>query len=123
MAIAPYAHAQITFGSDLATVEGNGGGEGNTLGDFSNTVFTVYNESVINGAGIFAGDTLTGLAFRVDGGNAAPNFTALDYRIDLGRSINSAGNLVDNFLDNVDSFGLISVHSGCLLYTSPSPRD
>ena len=114
MAIAPYAHAQITFGSDLATVEGNGGGEGNILGDFNNTVFTVYNESVINGAGIFAGDTLTGLAFRVDGGNLAPNFTAVDYQIALGRSINSAGNLVDNFLDNTDSFGLITVHTGAL---------
>ena len=114
MAIAPYAHAQITFGDTFATAEGNGGGEGNTLGDFTNTVFTVYNESVINGAGIFAGDTLTGLAFRVDGGNSAPNFTALDYRIDLGRSINSAGNLVDNFADNADAFGLISVRTGPL---------
>ena len=27
MAIAPYAHGQITFGDTLATVEGNGGGE------------------------------------------------------------------------------------------------
>ena len=114
MAIAPYAHAQITFGNTLATVEGNGGGEGNTLGDFANTLFTVYNESVINGAGIFAGDTLTGLAFRVDGGNSAPNFTAVDYRIDLGRSINSAGNLVDNFAANADPFGLISVRTGPL---------
>ena len=114
MAIAPFAHAQITFGTVLGTAEGNGGGEGNILGDFNNTVFTVYNESVINAAGISAGDTLTGLAFRVDGGNLAPNFTADNYRIDLGRSINSAGNLVDNFLDNVDSSGLISVHSGPL---------
>ena len=114
MAIAPYAHGQITFGDTLATVEGNGGGEGNTLGDFTNTVFTVYNESVINGAGIFAGDTLTGLAFRVDGGNSAPNFTAIDYRIDLGRSINSAGNLVDNFAANADANGLISVRTGPL---------
>ena len=42
MAIAPYAHAQITFGNTLATVEGNGGGEGNTLGDFTNTVCLLY---------------------------------------------------------------------------------
>ena len=114
MAIAPYAHGQITFGDTLATVEGNGGGEGNTLGDFTNTVFTVYNESVITAAGINPGDVLTGLAFRVDGGNSAPNFTAIDYRIDLGRSINSAGNLVDIFADNADSNGLISVRTGPL---------
>ena len=114
MAIAPYAHGQITFGDTLATVEGNGGGEGNTLGDFTNTVFTVYNESVITAAGINPGDVLTGLAFRVDGGNSAPNFTAIDYRIDLGRSINSAGDLVDNFAANADANGLISVRTGAL---------
>ena len=117
MAIAPYAHGQttaITFGDQLATVEGNGGGEGNTLGAFTNTVFTVYNESVITAAGINPGDVLTGLAFRVDGGNDAPNFTAIDYRIDLGRSINSAGDLVDNFAANADANGLISVRTGAL---------
>ena len=117
MAIAPYAHGQttaITFGDQFATVEGTGGGEGNSLGDFSNTAFVVYNEAVITAAGINPGDFLTGLAFRVDGGNLAPNFTANDYRIELGRSINSAGDLVDIFADNADANGLNLVRSGSL---------
>ena len=54
MAISPFANAQTTavIHNDFATNEGNGGGESTALGRFANTVFTVYNESVVNAAGI-----------------------------------------------------------------------
>ena len=113
MAIAPFANAQTTavIHNDFATNEGNGGGESTALGRFSNTVFTVYNESVVNAAGIFAGDILGGLAFRVDGTRDSPNFTVSDYVIQLGQSSNSAGDLDDMFANNG---ALTTVRSGAL---------
>lgn len=100
---------------DFTTEEGNSGGESTALGRFSNTVLTVYNESVITAAGINPGDVLTGLAFRVNGNdasNALPNFTVDNYIIDLGRSLNSAGSLnVNDFAANFDG-GATRVNAG-----------
>ena len=116
MAIAPFAplaQGQTTavIHDNFETNEGNGGGESTSLGRFANTVFTVYNESVVNAAGISAGDTLTGLAFRVDGTRDSPNFTVSDYVIRLGHSSNSAGSLDDVFANNGT---LSTVRSGAL---------
>ena len=116
MAIAPLAHGDtVVIHGDFVTEEGNGGGESTALGRFSNTVLTVYNQSVVAAAGINVGDVLGGLAFRVDGGNdAAPNFTVDNYIIELGRSLNSAGSLIeDDFAANFDG-GPTTVHSGAL---------
>ena len=113
MAIAPFAQGQTTavIHDNFETNEGNGGGESTALGRFANTVFTVYNESVVNAAGISAGDTLTGLSFRVDGTRDSPNFTVSDYVIRLGHSSNSAGSLDDIFANNGT---LSTVRSGAL---------
>ena len=116
MAIAPLAHCDsVVIHGDFVTTEGNGGGESTALGRFTNTVLTVYNESVVAAAGINPGDTLTGLAFRVDGGtDAAPNFTVDNYIFELGRSLNSAGALDgDDFASNFDG-GPTTVRSGAL---------
>lgn len=119
MAIAPFAHSQTSVvlpagndAIDFTTMEGNGGGESNAFGRFNNTVLTVYNASVVEAAGINVGDTLTGLSFRVDGGDVAPNFTVDSFHIELGRSLNSAGSLVENdFGANFDG-GPNVVHTG-----------
>ena len=118
MAIAPFANAQtlvLPAGNDdidLTTTEGNGGGESNAFGRFNNTVLTVYNASVVEAAGINVGDTLTGLSFRVDGGDVAPNFTVDSFHIELGQSLNSAGSLDENdFAANFDG-GPTVVHTG-----------
>ena len=96
------------------TNEGNSGGESTALGRFSNTAFIVYNESVVNAAGINTGDVLTGLSFRVDGTRDSPNFTVDNYVIRLGESLNSAGSLDDVFNDNVVGGALTTVRSGAL---------
>ena len=118
MAIAPLAQAQTVVlpagndAIDFTTMEGNGGGESNAFGRFNNTVLTVYNASVVEAAGINVGDTLTGLSFRVDGGDAAPNFSVDSFHIELGRSLNSAGSLVEtDFAANFDG-GPNVVHTG-----------
>ena len=116
MAIVTMAHSQtVVIHGDFATTEGNGAGESTALGRFSNTVLTVYNESVVMAAGINPGDTLSGLAFRVDGGtDPAPNFTVANYIIELGHSLFSAGSL--NETDVAANFdgGATTVHSGPL---------
>ena len=130
--------------TDFTTTEGNNIGDSNALGRFGNTVFSIYDESLVLAAGINPGDQLTGLAFRVGGGssNNVPNFTVEDYFIDLGHalpSIQANVNLNDNFAANAVGGALTRVHEGrvdfnaadypntnpstCLLYTSPSPRD
>ena len=101
--------------TDFTTTEGNGSGDENALGNFTNTVLTVYNADIVASAGINPGDVLTGLSFRVGGGipfNPAPNFTVDNYIIDLGISVNSAGSLVDNFNANAVGGALTQVHSG-----------
>ena len=101
---------------DFSTQEGNSSGDGTALGNFTNTVLTVYNQSAVAAAGINPGDVLSGLAFRVGGGpdgfNPAPNFTVDNYIIELGQSLNSAGSL--NETDFAANFagGPTRVHSG-----------
>ena len=112
--------------ADFTTTEGNNLGDSNALGTFNNTVFTIYDESLVLAAGINPGDQLTGLAFRVGGNNVVPNFTVENYIIDLGHAlptIQANVNLIDVFDDNAVGGALTNVHTGCLLYTSPSPRD
>ena len=155
MAFAPLAQAQTTAVvpgpvtpnlrgefADFTTTEGNNLGDSNALGTFNNTVFSIYDESLVLAAGINPGDQLTGLAFRVGGGpsNNVPNFTVENYIIDLGHAlegIQANVNLNDNFASNAVGGALTNVHTGrvdfnaadypntnpCLLYTSPSPRD
>ena len=103
--------------ADFTTTEGNNLGDSNALGTFNNTVFSIYDESLVLAAGINPGDQLTGLAFRVGGGpsNAVPNFTVENYIIDLGHalpSIQANVNLNDNFNANDVSGALTNVHTG-----------
>ena len=103
--------------TDFTTTEGNNLGDSNALGRFNNTVFSIYDESLVLAAGINPGDQLTGLAFRVGGGpnNPVPNFTVEDYFIDLGHalpSIQANVNLNDNFAANAVGGALTRVHEG-----------
>ena len=103
--------------TDFTTTEGNNLGDSNALGRFNNTVFSIYDESLVLAAGINPGDVLTGLAFRVGGGpnNPVPNFTVEDYFIDLGHalpSIQANVNLNDNFAANAVGGALTNVHTG-----------
>ena len=98
----------IVIPGNFADIEGTSGGESTALGDFSNTVQTVYNESVLLDSGLEVGDVLTGLSFRVGAGiramantrREAPNFTVENYIIRLSTSNNSALDLSDTFADN-----------------------
>ena len=130
MAFAPLAHGQTTAVvpgpvtpnlrgefTDFTTTEGNNLGDSNALGTFNNTVFSIYDESLVLAAGINPGDQLTGLAFRVGGGssNAVPNFTVENYIIDLGHALGSIQanvNLNDNFASNAVGGALTNVHTG-----------
>lgn len=130
MAFAPLAHGQTTVVvpgpvtpnlrgefTDFTTTEGNNLGDSNALGTFNNTVFSIYDESLVLAAGINPGDQLTGLAFRVGGGssNAVPNFTVENYIIDLGHALGSIQanvNLNDNFASNAVGGALTNVHTG-----------
>ena len=103
--------------TDFTTTEGNNLGDSNALGRFGNTVFSIYDESLVLAAGINPGDVLTGLAFRVGGGpsNPVPNFTVQDYIIDLGHAlpgIQANFNLNDVFADNAVGGALTNVHTG-----------
>ena len=103
--------------ADFTTTEGNNLGDSNALGTFNNTVFSIYDESLVLAAGINPGDQLTGLAFRVGGGpsNAVPNFTVENYIIDLGHAledIQANVNLNDNFASNAVGGALTNVHTG-----------
>ena len=103
--------------TDFTTTEGNNLGDSNALGRFNNTVFSIYDESLVLAAGINPGDQLTGLAFRVGGGpsNAVPNFTVENYIFDLGHalpSIQANVNLNDNFAANAVGGALTRVHEG-----------
>ena len=130
MAFAPLAQAQSTAVvpgpvtpnlrgefADFTTTEGNNLGDSNALGPFNNTVFSIYDESLVLAAGINPGDQLTGLAFRVGGGpsNDVPNFTVENYIIDLGHAlggIQANVNLNDNFASNAVGGALTNVHTG-----------
>ena len=128
MAIAPLAHGQTTAVvpgpvtpnlrgefTDFTTTEGNNLGDSNALGRFGNTVFSIYDESLVLAAGINPGDQLTGLAFRVGGNNVVPNFTVENYIIDLGHAlpgIQANDNLEDVFADNAVGGVLTNVHTG-----------
>ena len=103
--------------ADFTTTEGNNLGDSNALGTFNNTVFSIYDESLVLAAGINPGDQLTGLAFRVGGGpsNNVPNFTVENYIIDLGHAlegIQANVNLNDNFASNAVGGALTNVHTG-----------
>ena len=103
--------------ADFTTTEGNNLGDSNALGTFNNTVFSIYDESLVLAAGINPGDQLTGLAFRVGGGpsNAVPNFTVENYIFDLGHAlpgIQANVNLNDNFAANAVGGALTRVHEG-----------
>ena len=108
--------------TDHNTAEGNGGGDATSLGVFTNTVLQVYNEDLVLAAGINPGDVLTGISFRVSGGpetfNPAPNFQVDNYLFSLGHSLNSAGNLVDNFDANAVGGALTQVRSGALEFNA-----
>ena len=100
MAIAPFANAQITIPNEFANVEGSSGGEGTALGNFDNTVHTVYNASLLAAAGLNAGDVLNGLSFRLNGPDNVPIWSVTDYQIRLATSNFSAGDLRNDFADN-----------------------
>ena len=101
LAIAPFANAQIvTIPNEFANVEGSSGGEGTALGNFDNTVHTVYNASLLAAAGLNAGDVLNGLQFRLNGPDNVPIWSVTDYQIRLGTSNFSAGDLRNDFADN-----------------------
>ena len=100
MAIAPFANAQITIPIEFANVEGSSGGEGTALGNFSNTVQTVYNESLLSASGLNVGDELNGLQFRLNGPDNVPIWSVDDYQIRLATSNFSAGDLRNDFADN-----------------------
>lgn len=119
IAIAPLAHStMVVIPSDFATEEGSSiSGDGTALGAFTNTVHTVYNESVLLAAGLSAGDVLNGLSFRVNAENAAPNFSVANYTIRLSTSNNSAGNLADSFAANRGA-GFTTVRSGALEFNA-----
>ena len=118
MAIAPFAHSQTTAvaPADFANEEGNSGGEGTSLGSFSNSAQVVYNESTLSGLNI--GDQITGMSFRLNGaGNSgtlrqAPVWSVDEYIISIGSSLNSAGDLAANFADNRGSDFIFGVHTG-----------
>ena len=124
LAITPLAHSQtqVVIPIDFAEEEGTSGGEGTSLGNFNNTVHTVYNESVLAAAGLNAGDVLTGLSFRVNGSRVAPNFSANDYIIRLSTSQNSAGNLEPTFADNHGT-DLTVVRSGAITFDAADYDD
>ena len=104
------------------TTEGNGSGDGTSLGVFTNTVLQVYNEDLVLSAGINPGDVLTGISFRVSGGpatfNPVPNFQVDNYLFSLGHSLNSAGDLVDDFDANAVGGALTQVRSGPLEFNA-----
>ena len=116
MAIAPlaYSQTQVVVPSAAATTEG-GSREGTALGAFSNTVHAVINESLLLSSGLVPGDVLTGLSFRVDGNQGSPIWSVDDYQIRLATSLNSAGNLNDDFTLNRGSDYTV-VRSGPLSY-------
>ena len=120
----------IVIPSSFADIEGTSGGESTSLGDLSNTVQTVYNESVLLDSGLEVGDVLTGLSFRVGAGirttantrREAPNFTVENYIIRLSTSNNSALDLSDTFADNRGD-DLTVVRSGSLDFNAADYDD
>ena len=116
LAIAPLAaHAQVVIPAAFANEEGNSGGEGTALGNFSNSTQIVYNESLLTEAGLNVGDVLTGLSFRLNAVDNAPIWSVDQYIIRLSTSQFSAGNLVADFADNRGS-DFTEVRSGALSY-------
>ena len=116
LAIAPLAaHAQVVIPTTFADVEGNSGGEGTALGNFSNSTQIVYNESLLTEAGLSVGDVLTGLSFRLNAVDNAPIWSVDEYIIRLSTSQFSAGNLVADFATNRGS-DFTEVRSGALSY-------
>ena len=116
LAIAPLAaHAQVVIPAAFANEEGNSGGEGTALGNFSNTAQIVYDASLLSAAGLSVGDVLTGLSFRVNSVDNAPIWSVADYQIRLATSLNSAGNLDGDFTLNRGSDYTV-VRSGALSY-------
>ena len=122
MAVAPLAHSStVVVPGEFADLEGTAGGENTALGNFSNTVQVVYNESVLLSSGLQVGDVLNGLAFRVGAaGNPArvsPNFSVDNYIIRLSTSLNSAGDLADVFASNRGT-DFTEVRSGALTFNA-----
>ena len=115
LAIAPLAHAQVVIPTSFANVEGNSGGEGTSLGVFSNSAQIVYNESLLTAAGLNVGDVLTGLSFRLNAVDSAPIWSVNDYIIRLSTSNFSAGNLVGDFAANRGT-DFTEVRNGALSY-------
>ena len=116
LAIAPLAaHAQVVIPAAFANEEGNSGGEGTSLGNFSNTVQTVYDASLLSAAGLNVGDVLTGLSFRLNAVDNAPIWSVDDYEVRLATSLNSVGNLDRDFTLNRGSDYTV-VRSGALSY-------
>lgn len=116
LAIAPLAaHAQVVIPAAFANEEGNSGGEGTSLGNFSNSAQIVYNESLLTAAGLNVGDVLTGLSFRLNAVDNAPIWSVDEYIIRLSTSNFSAGNLVSDFADNRGT-DFTEVRSGALSY-------
>ena len=93
--------------------------ENTALGNTSNTVQTVFNESALLTSGIEVGDVLTGLSFRVGAGGdrVAPNFIVDNYIIRLSTSNFSAGNL-ENVFEMNRGDDLVEVRSGPLTFNA-----
>ena len=120
MAVAPLAHSStVVVPGEFADLEGTAGGENTALGNFSNTVQVVYNESVLLSSGLQVGDVLNGLAFRVGAGGTreSPNFSVENYIIRLSTSLNSAGDLADVFASNRGT-DFTEVRSGALTFNA-----
>ena len=112
------AHSTVIVPSGFANEEGTStSGDGTSLGLFNNTVQTVYNESLLVEAGLNAGDVLNGLSFRVNAGNAAPNFRVDEYIIRLSTSNFSAGSLEADFSANRGA-DFTTVRSGSLVFNA-----
>ena len=110
------AHAAVnTLPASFAAVEGNDN-EITSLGEASNTAQVVYGESLLIAADIQVGDQITGLAFRVQGGEVAPIWSVADYQIRLATSLNPPGSLDTNFIANRGG-DYVVVRSGPLTYT------
>ena len=100
--------------NDFTNTEG-GADENTALGRFSNTAQVVYSQALVSAAGINVGDSITGLAFRVDSGDAAPVWSVADYQIRLATSVNAPGNLDASFVNNRGSDYTV-VRSGPLAF-------
>jgi len=92
--------------------------EGTSLGLFSNTAQIVYSAEMLTGAGIEPGDLITGLVFRVNGGDpddGGPAWSVDDYQIRMSTAANPPEALASDLAANRGDDYLV-VRSGPLSY-------